>query len=155
MIRWSGGQPLIVSPPGPWRRIPVRSATDAFGSAVPSALNASVQSDSRSSPIPVRVRSSTGQPIEYSIRRPRLPCAAALFNAVRWLITSWEAPAPSIVTSTSVRHAAGIWAIAASSTTMWSDAVKEPALPGRSITARLSPTLLHHAVSGWNPKPPL
>src|SRR6266508_5307029 len=47
MIRWSGGQPLIVSPPGPWRRIPVRSATDAFGSGFPSALNASVQSDSR------------------------------------------------------------------------------------------------------------
>jgi len=98
--------------------------------------------------MPFWVRSSTGQPIEYSIRRPRRPCAAAVFNAVRWLMTSWEAPAPSIVTSTSVRHAAGIWAIAASSTRMWSDAVNEPALPGRSITARLSPTLLHHAVSG-------
>ena len=70
-------------------------------------------------------------------------------------MTSWEAPAPSMVTSTSVRHPGGIWASAAPRTSRWSEPVNEPALPGRSITARLSPTLVHHAVIGWNPKPPL
>ena len=30
--------------------------------------------------------------------------------------------------------------------------ILNPALPGRSITARLSPTLVHHAVrDGWKP----
>jgi len=63
-------------------------------------------------------------------------------------MTSWEAPAPSIVTSTSLRHTAGICPIAASMTATWSAAVNAPALPGRSITARLSPTSVHHAVRG-------
>jgi hypothetical protein len=63
-------------------------------------------------------------------------------------MTSREAPAPSIVTSTSVRHGAGIWPNEAPGTLMWSQAVNDPALPGRSITASASPTFVHHAVSG-------
>ncbi len=33
-------------------------------------------------------------------------------------MTSWEAPAPSMLTSTSVRHGAGIWVNAPFSTAM-------------------------------------
>jgi hypothetical protein len=84
----------------------------------------------------------------YSTRRPRFPCAAAVFHDVRQSMTSWEAPAPSMVTSTSVRHSAGIWANAAVKSAMWSAAVNDPALPGRSITANASPMLVHHAVNG-------
>jgi hypothetical protein len=73
------------------------------------------------------VRSSHGQPTLYSIRRPRRPCFRAVFNVVRWAITSWEAPAPSMVTRTSVLHAAGICSMAASRTSRWSAAVNEPA----------------------------
>jgi len=47
----------------------VRSATCASGSQTPSASTASPQSRWRSSLIPPRVRSSTGQPIVYSTRR--------------------------------------------------------------------------------------
>ena len=43
-------------------------------------------------------------------------------------------------------------AVAAARATAWSQIVaRHGALPGRSITARLSPTLEHHAVNGWNP----
>ena len=38
---------------------------------------------------------------------------------------------------------------------MWSVTVFEPALPGRSSIARLSPVFAHHAPSGWNPNPRL
>ena len=64
----------------------------------------------------VRVRSSTGQPMEYSTCRPRFPCTGAVFRLLRWSMMSWEAPAPSMVTSTSLRQVAGIWANAASGT---------------------------------------
>lgn len=69
---------------------PVNSATPASWSGSPSASNATPKSDSLSSPIQPRVRSSTGQPIEYSTRRPRLPCAAAVFKAVRWSMMPWR-----------------------------------------------------------------
>ncbi len=71
---------------------------------------AAPQSLLRSCSIPATVRSSTGQPMVYSTRRPRLPCSGAVFKEVRWSMTSWEAPAPSMLTSRSVRHPAGIWA---------------------------------------------
>ena len=70
------------------------------------------------------------------------------FNAVTWLIRSRVAPAPSTVISRSRRYGSGIWVIASSSTAMWSDAVLDPALPGRSRNARDSHVLSHHAVSG-------
>ena len=41
------------------------------------------------------------------------------------------------------------------STSMWSSAWLEPALPGRSVMASSSWVLSHHTPSGWNPKPPL
>ena len=62
-----------------------------------------------------------------------------------------DLPAPSMLTSTSLRQRPGIWPNAASRTSRWSAAVNEPAFPGRSITARLSPTLVQNAVNGWNP----
>jgi hypothetical protein len=61
------------------------------------------------------------------------------------------APAPSMVTRIRRRYLPGIAAIAADSTSMWSAVVLAPALPGRSLMARLSPVLSHHAVSGWWP----
>ena len=70
-------------------------------------------------------------------------------------MTSWPAPAPSMLTSTSARYLAGTCANAAPSTAMWSAAVFDPALPGRFMIARLSSTLEHHAPRGWNPNPPL
>ena len=60
-------------------------------------------------------------------------------------IRSRVAPAPSTVTSRSRRCGSGIWAIASPSTAMWSAAVLEPALPGRSRRARASRVLSHHA----------
>jgi hypothetical protein len=35
---------------------------------------------------------------------------------------------------------------------MWSAAVFDPALPGRSFAAKNSLVLSHHTPSGWNPK---
>ena len=95
MMRMSAGQVASRSPPGGCRMIPVRSATCAAGSRSPSVSTAAPQSLLRSCSIPATVRSSTGQPMVYSTRRPRLPCSGAVFNEVRWSMTSWEAPAPS------------------------------------------------------------
>jgi hypothetical protein len=61
---------------------------------------------------------------------------------------AWVDPAPSQVNSILRRYFAGICAIAAPVTAMWSAAALLPALPGRSITASDSPVLSHHAVSG-------
>ena len=74
------------------------------------------------------------------------PCTA--FSVVMWRIRSRVAPAPSTVTSRSRRCGSGIWVIASPRTSMWSLAVFDPALPGRSRTASDSPVLSHHAVSG-------
>src|SRR5438046_8708176 len=53
----------------------------------------------------------------------------------RQAIRAWLAPAPSQVTISRRRYFGGRAAIASSSTVMWSAAVFEPALPGRSIPA--------------------
>lgn len=45
----------------------------------------------------------------------------------------------------------GIWVRAWPSTVRWSEAVLDPALPGRSSMARHSMVLAHHAARGWNP----
>src|SRR5918997_1891734 len=50
---------------------------------------------------------------------------------------------------------AGICPNVAVSTAMWSAAVNEPALPGRSIAAIASPVLVHQLPNGWKPYPPL
>src|SRR5665648_256150 len=55
-------------------------------------------------------------------------------------MTLWVDPAPSMRTSTDLpRRAPGSWARALVSTLMWSAAVFDPALPGRSAIANGSP----------------
>ncbi len=65
---------------------------------------------------------------------------------------SSDAPAPSQRTSRSLRYFAGIWAVPAPTTVMWSVAVFDPALPVRNMAARNSMVLSHHRARRWNPK---
>src|SRR5665811_28484 len=72
-------------------------------------------------------------------------------------MTLWVDPAPSIRTSTDLpRRPPGSWASAAVMTAMWSVAVFDPALPGRSPIANGSPVpsgpWSTNAHNGWNPK---
>ena len=73
-------------------------------------------------------------------------------------MTLWVDPAPSMRTSTDLpRRAPGSWARALVSTLMWSAAVFDPALPGRSAIANGSPVpsgpWSTNAHNGWNPNP--
>src|SRR5665647_1870122 len=73
-------------------------------------------------------------------------------------MTLWVDPAPSIRTSTDFpRRPPGSWASAAVITAMWSVAVFDPALPGRSPIANGSPVPAGpwstNAHNGWNPNP--
>src|SRR5665648_1101284 len=73
-------------------------------------------------------------------------------------MTLWVDPAPSMRTSTDFAcRAPGSWARAAVITAMWSAAVFDPALPGRSAIANGSPVPAPpwstNAHNGWNPKP--
>src|SRR6266576_2654819 len=69
----------------------------------------------------------------------------------RWAIRAWLAPAPSQVIISRRRYFGGKAAIASSSTVMWSAAVFEPALPGRSIPANGSLVLSHQQPKGCRP----
>src|SRR5665647_832471 len=73
-------------------------------------------------------------------------------------MTLWVDPAPSIRTSTDLpARPPGSWASAAVITAMWSVAVFDPALPGRSAIASGSPVPAapwsRSAHNGWNPNP--
>src|SRR5450759_3833637 len=73
-------------------------------------------------------------------------------------MTLWVDPAPSMRTSTDLpRRAPGSWARALVSTLMWSAAVFDPALPGRSAITNGSPVpsgpWSTNAHNGWNPNP--
>ena len=91
---------------------------------------------------------SIGQPIEYSTRR-----SAAWFWLVSQSMSSWENPAPSMVTSSLLRHRAGTWAIDCLRTAIRSVAVFALALPARSMSAASSPVLEIQQPNGWCPKP--
>lgn len=65
-----------------------------------------------------------------------------------WLTRAWVDPAPSQVTNSRRRCAAGICSIASVNTSIWSLAVLDPARPGRSLITKDSWVLSHHAVRG-------
>jgi hypothetical protein len=77
----------------------------------------------------------------------------------QWPVKAWVAPPVSARTTIGwSRVALGNCARARSTTSTWSPAVLEPALPGRKIPLRASPVPSPRSrkhTSGWNPKPPL
>jgi hypothetical protein len=136
MTRMPGGQPARSSSP-------VNSATRAPGRCTPPASQAGVQAPAgtvaTASATPAAL---TGNPTEYCSRRP---CSQAVNSCV---------PPPESV-RISARRPAGSCARASFVTAMWSAAVFEPALPGRSMMASASPVPSPpwpaNAPSGWKP----
>jgi len=142
--RVPSGQPAAVRLPSQ----PVSSATSAPSRSSPSASIAWVQACLGSARIAACTAAVMVNPTEN--RRSR-PCWSRIRR--RWASQGLVAPAPSAQTRIGVpcRWASGIWASATSVTVMWSAAVLDPALPGRSRVASASPVLSHQAVNGWKP----